>query len=99
MLLDVLSATKEIKIVTKYFIDGKEIDYMPSTVTELARVTTKSITLPSWSEDISDIKKYEDLPTNCRNYIETIEKLLDVSIDLISVSPEADATIIRRNLL
>ena len=99
MLLDVLSATKEIKIVTKYFIDGKEIDYMPSTVTELARVTTKSITLPSWSEDISDIKKYEDLPVNCRNYIETIEKLLDVSIDLISVSPEADATIIRRNLL
>lgn len=99
MLLDVLSATKEIKIVTKYFIDGKEIDYMPSTVTELARVTTESITLPSWSEDISDIKKYEDLPANCRNYIETIEKLLDVSIDLISVSPEADATIIRRNLL
>ncbi len=99
MLLDVLSATKEIKIVTKYFIDGKEIDYMPSTVTELARVTTESITLPSWSEDISDIKKYEDLPENCRKYIETIEKLLDISIDIISVSPEADATIIKRNLL
>jgi adenylosuccinate synthase len=99
MLLDVLSATKEIKIVTKYFIDGKEIDYMPSTVTELARVTTESITLPSWSEDISDIKKYEDLPENCRKYIETIEKLMDVSIDIISVSPEADATIIKRNLL
>lgn len=99
MLLDVLSATKEIKIVTKYFIDGKEIDYMPSTVTELAKVTTESITLPSWSEDISEVKNYEDLPVNCRNYIETIEKLLDISIDIISVSPEADATIIKRNLL
>ena len=99
MLLDVLSATKEIKIVTKYFIDGKEIDYMPSTVTELARVTTESITLPSWSEDISEVKNYEDLPENCRKYIETIEKLMDVSIDIISVSPEADATIIKRNLL
>jgi len=98
MLLDVLSATKEIKIVTKYFIDGKEIDYMPSTVTELAKVTTESITLPSWSEDISEVKNYEDLPVNCRNYIETIEKLLDISIDIISVSPEADATIIKRNL-
>lgn len=98
MLLDVLSAVKEIKIITKYFLDGKEIDYMPSTVSELARVTTESITLPSWSEDISTCRSYEELPLNCRNYIETIEKLLGVEISLISVSPEADATIIRKKL-
>lgn len=98
MLLDVLSAVKEIKIITKYFLDGKEIDYMPSTVSELARVTTESITLPSWEEDISTCRTYEELPINCRNYIETIEKLLDVEISLISVSPEADATIIRKKL-
>lgn len=98
MLLDVLSAVKEIKIITKYFLDGKEIDYMPSTVSELARVTTESITLPSWEEDISTCRTYEELPVNCRNYIETIEKLLGVEISLISVSPEADATIIRKKL-
>ncbi len=98
MLLDVLSAVKEIKIITKYFLDGKEIDYMPSTVSELARVTTESITLPSWEEDISTCRTYEELPINCRNYIETIEKLLGVEISLISVSPEADATIIRKKL-
>ncbi len=98
MLLDVLSAVKEIKIITKYFLDGKEIDYMPSTVSELARVTTESITLPSWEEDISTCRTYEELPANCRNYIETIEKLLGVEISLISVSPEADATIIRKKL-
>lgn len=98
MLLDVLSAVKEIKIITKYFLDGKEIDYMPSTVSELARVTTESITLPSWEEDISTCRTYEELPVNCRKYIETIEKLLGVEISLISVSPEADATIIRKKL-
>lgn len=98
MLLDVLSAVKEIKIITKYFLDGKEIDYMPFTVSELARVTTESITLPSWEEDISTCRTYEELPINCRNYIETIEKLLGVEISLISVSPEADATIIRKKL-
>lgn len=98
MLLDVLSAVKEIKIITKYFLDGKEIDYMPSTVSELARVTTESITLPSWEEDISTCRTYEELPINCRNYIETIEKILGVEISLISVSPEADATIIRKKL-
>ncbi|MCQ3035563.1 MAG: adenylosuccinate synthase [Bacilli bacterium] len=98
MLLDVLSAVKEIKIVTKYFIDGKEIDYVPSTVTELAKVTTESITLPSWEEDISDCKSYDALPENCRKYIEKIEELLECSIDIISVSPEADATIIRKEI-
>lgn len=98
MLLDVLSAVKEIKIITKYFLNGKEIDYMPSNVNELSQVTTESITLPSWTEDISTCRTYEELPQNCRNYLETIEKLLGVSIDLISVSPEADATIIKKNI-
>ncbi len=98
MLLDVLSAVKEIKIVTKYFLDGKEIDYMPSNVDELAKVTTESITLPSWNEDISSCKTFDELPKNCQNYISTIEKLLGKEISLISVSPEMDATIIRREL-
>ncbi len=98
MLLDVLSAVKEIKIITKYFLNGKEIDYMPSNVNELSHVTTESITLPSWTEDISTCRTYEELPQNCRNYLETIEKLLGLSIDLISVSPEADATIIKKNI-
>lgn len=98
MLLDVLSAVKEIKIVTKYFIDGKEIDYMPSTVSELAKVKTETITLPSWTEDISNCKTYDELPTNCKNYLETIEKLLGIEISLISVSPEMDATIIKKEL-
>lgn len=98
MLLDVLSAVEEIKIITKYFIDGKEIDYMPSTVEELSKVTTSEITLPSWKEDISDIKRYEDLPINCRNYIEKIEELVGAEISLISVSPEASATIIKKDL-
>lgn len=99
MLLDVLSAVDEIKIVTKYFIDGSEIDYMPSTVEELAKVTTEEITLPSWKEDISSIREFDKLPENCKKYIETIEKLLDAKIDIISVSPEASATIIRSELL
>lgn len=98
MLLDVLSAVKEIKIITKYFLNGKEIDYMPSNVNELSKVTTESITLPSWTEDISTCRTYEELPQNCRNYLETIEKLLGLSVDLISVSPEADATIIKKNI-
>ena len=89
---------KEIKIVTKYYVDGKEIDYVPSTVFELSKVKVETITLPSWKEDISNCKSFEELPINCQKYIETIEKLLECSIDIISVSPEKDATIIRKEL-
>ena len=98
MLLDVLSAVEEIKIVTKYYIDGKEIDYVPSTVFELSKVKVETITLPSWKDDISNCKSFDELPINCQKYIETIEKLLECSIDIISVSPEKDATIIRKEL-
>ena len=98
MLLDVLSAVEEIKIVTKYYVNGKEIDYVPSTVFELSKVKVETITLPSWKEDISNCKSFEELPINCQKYIETIEKLLECSIDIISVSPEKDATIIRKEL-
>ena len=98
MLLDVLSSVEEIKIVTKYYVDGKEIDYVPSTVFELSKVKVETITLPSWKEDISNCKSFEELPINCQKYIETIEKLLECSIDIISVSPEKDATIIRKEL-
>lgn len=97
MLLDVLSCVDEIKILTKYTIDGKEIDYMPASLWELEKVKGEFLSLPSWKEDISSVRKYEDLPVNCRNYISTIEKLLGVSTDLISVSPEAEATIIRNH--
>jgi len=96
MLLDVLSAVDEIKLLTKYTIGGKEIDYMPASLPELEKVKGEFITLPSWKEDISSIRKYEDLPLNCRNYIDTIEKLTGTPIDLISVSPEEEATIIRK---
>lgn len=98
MLLDVLSVVDEIHIVTKYIKDGAEIDYMPSTVSEFKGIKTEEIVVPSWKEDISSIREYDKLPENCRNYIKTLEGLLGVSIDLISVSPEADATIIRKEI-
>lgn len=98
MLLDVLSAVDEIKIVTEYHLNGKKIDYMPSNLEELSHVETKTISMPSWKEDISSMRTYDELPLNCKKYIEKIEELLDVSIDLISVSPEKDATIIRGDI-
>ena len=98
MLLDVLSAVDELKLCTGYFIDGKEIDYMPSTVAELEKVEAQLITMPSWKEDISSIRDYDELPLNCRRYLETIEEKLGVKIAMVSVGPDKEATILREEL-
>ncbi|MDY3265710.1 MAG: adenylosuccinate synthase [Candidatus Enterosoma sp.] len=98
MLLDVLSAVDELKLCTGYFIDGKEIDYMPSTVAELEKVEPQFITMPSWKEDISSIRNYDELPLNCRRYLETIEEKLGVKIPMVSVGPDKEATILREEL-
>ncbi len=98
MLLDVLSCTSEIKICTKYLLNGKEIDYMPSTISEYERVEPVYETLPSWKEDISNIRNYDDLPSNAKKYIETIEKETGFRVSIVSVGPDKEQTIIRDNL-
>lgn len=98
MLLDVLCAVDEISICTGYTLNGEKIDYMPSNVEELSLVKPEFITLPSWKEDISTCKTYDELPENCKNYISAIEKYLGISIDIISVSPDKDGTILRKEV-
>ncbi|MCI2068288.1 MAG: adenylosuccinate synthase [Bacilli bacterium] len=98
MLLDVLSCTDEIKICTGYLLDGKKIDYMPSSLAAYLRVKPVFETMPSWKEDISNIKNYADLPLNARNYISRVEELTNTQVVLISVGPDKDQTIIRKDI-
>lgn len=98
MLTDVLSVVKTIKICTKYQINGKDIDFMPSSLPELEEVTPVYEEMPSWTEDISSIKDFDDLPENCKNYIHRLEELTGISFDLISVGPDKDQTIIRKEI-
>ncbi|RLC01731.1 MAG: adenylosuccinate synthase, partial [Deltaproteobacteria bacterium] len=51
-------------------------------------------TLPGWSEDISGMRKLEDFPKNTRDYLQRIETLLEVPIQIVSVGPGRDETII-----
>ena len=98
MLLDVLGGLKEIKVCTGYLMDGKPIDYMPAGVNEYENVKPVYKTLPSWQEDISGIRNYDDLPEAAKNYVSFIEKHLGVEVDLISVGPDKDATIVRKEI-
>lgn len=92
--LDVLGYLAELPVCIGYEIDGKVTKDFPNTV-ELNKAKPVYTTLPGWKCEIRGIKKYEDLPENCRNYIEFIEKELETPITMVSNGPGRDDIIYR----
>ena len=84
--IDVLGYLDEIKVCVGYEIDGKVTKDFPTTV-ELAKAKPVYEILPGWKSEIRGIKKYEDLPENCRKYVEFIEKELEVPVKMVSNGP------------
>ena len=93
MLIDVLSGLDEIKICYGYKVDGKEINYVPSTLKELERVEPLYVTLKGWKEDITGAKTFDELPENAKAYIRKIEELTKAEVAIISVGPDRTQTI------
>ena len=92
--LDVLGYLDEIPVCTGYEIDGKVVTDFPTTrLLEKAKPVIE--TLPGWKCDIRGIKKYEDLPENCRKYIEFVEEKLGFPITMVSNGPGRDDIISR----
>ncbi|MCR4892235.1 MAG: adenylosuccinate synthase [Lachnospiraceae bacterium] len=92
--IDVLGYLDEIPVCVGYEIDGKVTEDFP-TPRLLERAKPVLETLPGWKCDISGIRKYEELPENCRNYIEFIEKHLGFPITMVSNGPSRDDIIYR----
>lgn len=93
MLFDVLTGIPEIKICTGYMLDGKEIDYIPSTLTQYNRCEPIYITLPGWTEDITGVTSFDELPLNAQNYIRKIEEITNTKVAIFSVGPDRKQTI------
>ena len=92
--VDVLGYLDEIPVCVGYEIDGEVTTEFPTThLLEKAKPVFK--TLPGWKCDIRGIKKYEDLPENCRNYIEFIEKHIGYPITMVSNGPKRTDIIYR----
>lgn len=98
MLVDVLSVLDELKICVSYSLDGKTIDYVPSNLYAYNRCKPNYITLPAFKEDISNCKSYDELPINCKKYIEAIEEITGLKVSIISVGPDRNQTIVREKL-
>lgn len=92
--LDVLGYLDEIPVCVGYEIDGEVTKDFPTTV-QLAKAKPVYEVLPGWKEEIRGITKYEDLPENCRKYIEFIEKELEVPITMVSNGPGREEIIHR----
>ena len=92
--LDVLGYLDEIPVCVEYDIDGEVTTDFPVTAKlEKAKPVFKK--LPGWKCDIRGIKKYEDLPENCRNYIEFIEGQIGYPITMVSNGPGREDIIYR----
>lgn len=95
--LDVLGGLKSLKICTGYKYKGETILDFPASIKILEACNPVYETLPGWSEDISDIRKIEDLPRNAKNYLSRIEEITETPINIISVGPGRDETIMLNN--
>ena len=92
--LDVLGYLDEIPVCVGYEIDGEVTTEFPTTA-KLEKAKPVLKTLPGWKCDIRGIKKYEDLPENCRKYVEFIEEQIGFPITMVSNGPGREDIIYR----
>ena len=92
--LDVLGYLDEIPVCTAYEIDGQVTDEFPTTVS-LKKAKPVWKVLPGWKCDITGIRRYEELPENCRRYVEFIEEQIGFPVTMVSNGPGRDDIIYR----
>ena len=96
--LDVLGYLDEIPVCVGYEVDGEVTEEFPVTW-KLEKAKPVLTTLPGWKCEIRGIKKYEDLPENCRKYVEFVERHIGYPITMISNGPGRDDIIYRESPL
>ena len=95
--LDVLDGLEELKICTGYEHRGRLLDAFPASLKVLEECRPAYETLPGWAETISGIKRLSRLPKNVKNYLKRIEELTGTPIEIVSVGPDRDQTIVIKN--
>lgn len=94
-LLDVLDDFDELKICEAYEIDGERVTDFPSQIQDLEKAKPIYRTHPGWKSDTTGIRKFEDLPEVCQSYIKTLEQIMEFPVEIVSVGPDREQTILR----
>jgi adenylosuccinate synthase len=97
--LDVLSGWEKIPVCVGYRIDGGTTEELPLSQSDFHDAEPIYELLPGWQEDISDVRDFNDLPTNAQAYVEFLEQVSGTRISAIGVGPDRDATIVLHDLL
>ncbi len=90
--LDVLAGLETVKICTAYTYRGEKISHYPASLKMLAECQPVYEELPGWSEDLSGVRKLEDLPANARRYVERVSELTGIPIAIFSVGRNREQT-------
>ncbi|MGD9779146.1 adenylosuccinate synthase [Methanomethylovorans sp.] len=90
--LDVLSDIDPLKVCVGYELDGKFMDYPPELTGDLARCVPIFEELPGWSNDLTNVRQFSDLPDAARRYVAYLEEKTGIPIEYISVGPGREQT-------
>jgi len=93
--LDVLTGIENISVAVAYHRGSERWTTYPSHLPSLDGITVELESMPGWKEDITAVRKYEDLPQTTRDYVEWVEGLVGVPVKMLSVGPERDQVISR----
>ncbi|MBX3089731.1 MAG: adenylosuccinate synthase [Cryobacterium sp.] len=97
--LDVLTGIESIPVCVAYEVDGKRIDEVPINQTDFHHAKPIYENFPGWTEDITGVRKFEDLPKNAQDYVLALESMSNSRISAIGVGPGRDAIVVRHDLV
>ena len=97
--LDVLSGLEKVPVCVAYEVDGRRVDEMPMTQTDVHHAVPVYEELPGWFEDISHCREFDELPANAKAYVEYLESIIGARVSAIGVGPGRDQTIVRHDVL
>ena len=95
--MDTLAGVEKIKVCVAYELDGEIIDHYPADLTVLERCKPVYKEFDGWTDDISKVREYKDLPESAKKYIETIEEITGAKISMIGVGPNRDEAVLVKN--
>jgi len=97
--LDILDVLPSLKICVGYELDGQKIDYFPGNIAALARCQPVYEELAGWQADTTDIRNYDQLPMEARQYVSRVEELISCPVNLICVGPGREQAIEKTPIL
>jgi len=95
--LDVLDGMEEIKVCVSYRINGTATDMLPAGAEDAAACEPVYESMPGWQDSTVGKRRYDDLPARARAYLERIEAICGVPVDMISTGADREETIVRRH--